>query len=50
MDRSATGGRFGQATLWATLEKVEVDTAKLEHLFETKAKEVLSSKVGYTGA
>ncbi|KAJ6666132.1 hypothetical protein lerEdw1_001036 [Lerista edwardsae] len=43
-DNSAGGGRFGQATLWASLEKVEVDTAKLEHLFETKAKEVLSAK------
>ncbi|XP_066493027.1 FH1/FH2 domain-containing protein 1 isoform X2 [Tiliqua scincoides] len=41
---SAGGGRFGQATLWASLEKVDVDTAKLEHLFESKAKEVLSSK------
>ncbi|XP_044290175.1 FH1/FH2 domain-containing protein 1 isoform X2 [Varanus komodoensis] len=35
---------FGPATLWASLERVEVDTAKLEHLFESRAKEVLSSK------
>lgn len=46
-DSSAGGGRFGQATLWTSLEKVEVDTAKLEHLFESRAKEVLSSKVGF---
>ncbi|XP_062997593.1 FH1/FH2 domain-containing protein 1 isoform X2 [Elgaria multicarinata webbii] len=38
------GGRFGPATLWASLETVEIDTAKLEHLFESRAKEVLSSK------
>ncbi|XP_034974335.2 FH1/FH2 domain-containing protein 1 isoform X2 [Zootoca vivipara] len=48
MDSSARrGGRgdpFGPATLWASLEKVEVDTTKMEHLFESKTKEVLSSK------
>nr|XP_020653529.1 FH1/FH2 domain-containing protein 1 [Pogona vitticeps] len=40
------GGPFGPATLWASLEKVEVDTAKLEHLFESRAKEMPSAKVG----
>uniref|UniRef100_A0ABM5EV05 FH1/FH2 domain-containing protein 1 isoform X1 n=1 Tax=Pogona vitticeps TaxID=103695 RepID=A0ABM5EV05_9SAUR len=38
------GGPFGPATLWASLEKVEVDTAKLEHLFESRAKEMPSTK------
>lgn len=47
VDSSPGRGRFGQATLWASLEKVEIDTAKLEHLFESKAKDVLPSKVGF---
>ncbi|XP_038628738.1 FH1/FH2 domain-containing protein 1 [Tachyglossus aculeatus] len=39
------GGRFGpHSTLWAALEPVVVDTARLEHLFESRAKEVLPSK------
>ncbi|XP_029139221.1 FH1/FH2 domain-containing protein 1 [Protobothrops mucrosquamatus] len=45
IDGPARETRFGQATLWASLEKVEVDSAKLEHLFESRAKEVPSSKV-----
>ncbi|XP_048371884.1 FH1/FH2 domain-containing protein 1 isoform X2 [Sphaerodactylus townsendi] len=49
VDSSPGRGRFGQATLWASLEKVEVDTAKLEHLFESKAKDVLSSKKAVDG-
>uniref|UniRef100_F6PPX2 Formin homology 2 domain containing 1 n=1 Tax=Ornithorhynchus anatinus TaxID=9258 RepID=F6PPX2_ORNAN len=39
------GGRFGpHSTLWAALEPVVVDTARLEHLFESRAKEVLPPK------
>ncbi|XP_007517801.1 FH1/FH2 domain-containing protein 1 isoform X2 [Erinaceus europaeus] len=37
--------RFGPCpTLWASLEPVSVDTARLEHLFESRAKDVLPSK------
>lgn len=40
-----SGGRFGPcSTLWASLEPVSVDTARLEHLFESRAKDVLPSK------
>ncbi|XP_076988813.1 FH1/FH2 domain-containing protein 1 isoform X2 [Tamandua tetradactyla] len=40
-----SGGRFGPCpTLWASLEPVSVDTARLEHLFESRAKDVLPSK------
>lgn len=45
IDGPAWESRFGQATLWASLEKVEVDSTKLEHLFESRAKEAPSSKV-----
>ncbi|XP_053127423.1 FH1/FH2 domain-containing protein 1 isoform X2 [Hemicordylus capensis] len=45
----AGGGHFGQASLWASLEKVEVDAARLEHLFESKAKEVPSAKKAVDG-
>ena len=38
-------GRFGQATLWESLQNVEVNSAKLEHLFESRSKEVPTSKV-----
>ncbi|XP_045149693.1 FH1/FH2 domain-containing protein 1 isoform X2 [Echinops telfairi] len=39
------GGRFGPCpTLWASLEPVSVDTARLGHLFESRAKDVLPSK------
>lgn len=42
-----TQSRFGPCpTLWASLEPVSVDTARLEHLFESRAKDVLPSKVG----
>ncbi|XP_062817716.1 FH1/FH2 domain-containing protein 1 isoform X2 [Anolis carolinensis] len=44
-----SGGRFGAATLWASLEAVEVDAAKLGHLFESKAKESLGSKKAADG-
>lgn len=37
---------FGPSpTLWASLEPVSVDTDRLEHLFESRAKDVLPSKV-----
>ncbi|XP_073653010.1 FH1/FH2 domain-containing protein 1 isoform X5 [Tursiops truncatus] len=40
-----SGSRFGPCpTLWASLEPVSVDTARLEHLFESRAKDVLPSK------
>ncbi|XP_007477212.2 FH1/FH2 domain-containing protein 1 isoform X1 [Monodelphis domestica] len=43
-------GRFGpNPTLWASLEPVTLDTAKLEHLFETRAKEVMSNKKAAEG-
>ncbi|KAL1007723.1 hypothetical protein UPYG_G00090730 [Umbra pygmaea] len=32
--------KFGRGTVWASLDMVTVDTAKLEHLFESKAKEL----------
>ncbi|XP_064169897.1 FH1/FH2 domain-containing protein 1 isoform X2 [Anguilla rostrata] len=38
--------KFGRGTVWATLDKVTVDTAKLEHLFESKAKELPAAKKG----
>uniref|UniRef100_A0A8C5JVX4 Formin homology 2 domain containing 1 n=1 Tax=Jaculus jaculus TaxID=51337 RepID=A0A8C5JVX4_JACJA len=40
-----SGKHFGPSpTLWASLEPVSVDTARLEHLFESRAKDVLPSK------
>uniref|UniRef100_A0A8C3SCE1 Formin homology 2 domain containing 1 n=1 Tax=Chelydra serpentina TaxID=8475 RepID=A0A8C3SCE1_CHESE len=45
----AGAGRFGQGTVWASLERVEIDAAKLEHLFESRAKEVPSSKKAADG-
>ncbi|TSP90503.1 FH1/FH2 domain-containing protein 3 [Bagarius yarrelli] len=38
--------KFGQGTVWASLNKVTVDTNKLEHLFESKAKELPVAKKG----
>uniref|UniRef100_A0A3P9MBT3 Formin homology 2 domain containing 1 n=1 Tax=Oryzias latipes TaxID=8090 RepID=A0A3P9MBT3_ORYLA len=35
---------FGRGTVWASLDKVEVDTARLEQLFESKAKELCTKK------
>ncbi|XP_039209512.1 FH1/FH2 domain-containing protein 1 isoform X2 [Crotalus tigris] len=49
IDGPARESWFGQATLWASLEKVEVDSAKLEHLFESRAKEIPSSKKAVDG-
>ncbi|XP_023809555.1 FH1/FH2 domain-containing protein 1 isoform X4 [Oryzias latipes] len=37
---------FGRGTVWASLDKVEVDTARLEQLFESKAKELCVTKKG----
>ncbi|KAG7483090.1 FH1/FH2 domain-containing protein 1-like isoform X2 [Solea senegalensis] len=37
--------RFGRGTVWASLDKVAVDTVRLEHLFESKAKELPVTKV-----
>ncbi|XP_066569456.1 FH1/FH2 domain-containing protein 1 isoform X2 [Amia ocellicauda] len=41
--------KFGRGTVWASLDKVTVDTAKLEHLFESKAKELPAAKKGPEG-
>ncbi|XP_048402593.1 FH1/FH2 domain-containing protein 1 isoform X2 [Stegostoma tigrinum] len=38
--------KFGRGTVWASLDKVTVDTTKLEHLFESKAKELPTKKGG----
>ncbi|XP_039867412.1 FH1/FH2 domain-containing protein 1 isoform X7 [Simochromis diagramma] len=38
--------RFGRGTVWASLDKVAVDTARLEHLFESKGKELTVTKKG----
>ncbi|XP_054435307.1 FH1/FH2 domain-containing protein 1 isoform X2 [Pteronotus mesoamericanus] len=44
-DPGVSGSRFGPcSTLWASLEPVSVDTARLEHLFESRAKDMLPSK------
>ncbi|XP_075392533.1 FH1/FH2 domain-containing protein 1 isoform X1 [Tenrec ecaudatus] len=44
-DPGGAGCRFGPCpTLWASLEPVSVDTARLGHLFESRAKDVLPSK------
>nr|XP_009931947.1 PREDICTED: FH1/FH2 domain-containing protein 1 [Opisthocomus hoazin] len=49
LDGTAGPGRFGQATLWASLQNVEVNAAKLEHLFESRSKEVPTSKKATDG-
>ncbi|XP_054697058.1 FH1/FH2 domain-containing protein 1 isoform X3 [Grus americana] len=49
LDGSVGPGRFGQATLWASLQNVEVNAAKLEHLFESRSKEVPTSKKAMDG-
>ncbi|XP_042293939.1 FH1/FH2 domain-containing protein 1 isoform X2 [Sceloporus undulatus] len=48
-ESSSQGGHFGKATLWSSLENVEVEASKLEHLFESRAKEVLGSKPAADG-
>ncbi|NXJ00125.1 FHOD1 protein, partial [Psophia crepitans] len=49
LDGSVGLGKFGQATLWASLQSVEVNAAKLEHLFESRSKEVPTSKKAIDG-
>ncbi|XP_016090694.1 FH1/FH2 domain-containing protein 1-like isoform X1 [Sinocyclocheilus grahami] len=38
--------KFGRGTVWASLDKVAVDKAKLEHLFESKGKDLPVAKKG----
>ncbi|XP_010184467.1 PREDICTED: FH1/FH2 domain-containing protein 1 [Mesitornis unicolor] len=49
LDSTVGPGKFGQGTLWASLQNVEVNTAKLEHLFESRSKEVPASKKAIDG-
>ncbi|KAM6064938.1 FH1/FH2 domain-containing protein 1 [Theristicus caerulescens] len=49
LDGTVGLGRFGQVTLWASLQNVEVNAAKLEHLFESRSKEVPTSKKAIDG-
>ncbi|NXD84380.1 FHOD1 protein, partial [Halcyon senegalensis] len=49
LDSPVGPGRFGQETLWASLQNVEVNAAKLEHLFESRSKEVPASKKAIDG-
>ncbi|KAM6300433.1 FH1/FH2 domain-containing protein 1 [Aegotheles albertisi] len=49
LDGTVGPGRFGQGTLWASLQNVEVNAAKLEHLFESRSKEVPTSKKAVDG-
>ncbi|NXG13099.1 FHOD1 protein, partial [Grallaria varia] len=49
LDGTVGPGRFGQGTLWASLQNVEVNAAKLEHLFESRSKEVPASKKATDG-
>uniref|UniRef100_A0A8C9QUR8 Formin homology 2 domain containing 1 n=1 Tax=Scleropages formosus TaxID=113540 RepID=A0A8C9QUR8_SCLFO len=46
---SPSKSTFGHGTIWASLDKVAVDTAKLEHLFESKAKEIPLGRKGSEG-
>ncbi|XP_061863540.1 FH1/FH2 domain-containing protein 1 isoform X2 [Colius striatus] len=48
-DGTVGPGRFGQATLWASLQNVEVNATKLEHLFESRSKEAPTSKKAIDG-
>ncbi|NXS34840.1 FHOD1 protein, partial [Pomatostomus ruficeps] len=49
LDGTAGPGKFGQGTLWASLQNVEVNVAKLEHLFESRSKEAPASKKAIDG-
>nr|XP_009488171.1 PREDICTED: FH1/FH2 domain-containing protein 1 [Pelecanus crispus] len=49
LDGTVGLGRFGQVTLWASLQNIEVNAAKLEHLFESRSKEVPTSKKAIDG-
>nr|XP_033796618.1 FH1/FH2 domain-containing protein 1 isoform X2 [Geotrypetes seraphini] len=42
-------GKFGQITVWTSLEKITVDADKMGHLFESKAKELPSTKKAADG-
>ncbi|NWW15617.1 FHOD1 protein, partial [Falcunculus frontatus] len=49
LDGTVGPGKFGQGTLWASLQNVEVNAAKLEHLFESRSKEAPTSKKAIDG-
>ncbi|NWV36139.1 FHOD1 protein, partial [Grantiella picta] len=49
LDGTVGPGRFGQGTLWTSLQNVEVNAAKLEHLFESRSKEAPTSKKAIDG-
>ncbi|NXR68926.1 FHOD1 protein, partial [Rhadina sibilatrix] len=49
VDGTVGPGTFGQGTLWASLQNVEVNAAKLEHLFESRSKEAPTSKKAIDG-
>uniref|UniRef100_A0A8C3E6W0 Formin homology 2 domain containing 1 n=1 Tax=Corvus moneduloides TaxID=1196302 RepID=A0A8C3E6W0_CORMO len=49
LDSTVGPGKFGQGTLWASLQNVEVNAAKLEHLFESRSKEAPTSKKAIDG-
>ncbi|NWV67371.1 FHOD1 protein, partial [Malurus elegans] len=49
LDGTVGSGRFGQGTLWASLQNVDVNVAKLEHLFESRSKEAPTSKKAIDG-
>uniref|UniRef100_A0A8C5TJ75 Formin homology 2 domain containing 1 n=1 Tax=Malurus cyaneus samueli TaxID=2593467 RepID=A0A8C5TJ75_9PASS len=49
LDGTVGSGRFGQGTLWASLQNVDVNVAKLEHLFESRSKEAPASKKAIDG-
>ncbi|NWT62233.1 FHOD1 protein, partial [Erythrocercus mccallii] len=49
LDGTVGPGRFGQGTLWASLQNVEVNATKLEHLFESRSKEAPTSKKAIDG-
>ncbi|NXN95155.1 FHOD1 protein, partial [Rhinopomastus cyanomelas] len=49
LDGTVGPSRFGQGTLWASLKNVEINVTKLEHLFESRSKEVPASKKAVDG-
>ncbi|NWZ80512.1 FHOD1 protein, partial [Poecile atricapillus] len=49
LDGTVGPGKFGMGTLWASLQNVEVNAAKLEHLFESRSKETPTSKKAIDG-
>ncbi|NXB67339.1 FHOD1 protein, partial [Struthidea cinerea] len=49
LDGTVGPGKFGQGTLWSSLQNVEVNAAKLEHLFESRSKETPTSKKAIDG-